>query len=166
MVKEGFKGWVSPTPGVIIIESVYRNMNMNHMNNNHYIVMFFIMIVAGALSTMNVWADSWDDMRFSLNDVYMILLMTGWMLLFMGLYYKHFGAGLCGLVLVIGNLWAIRTQFAVTTTQFVRGMIPHHSMAVHMSKRLREKGTPLREFADGIIATQEKEIAFMKQLMA
>jgi len=120
------------------------------------------MILAGALSTMNVWADKIDDVRFSLNDMYMILLMTGWMLLFMGIYYKHFGAGLVGLVLVIVNLWAIRTQAFVTTGQFVTGMIPHHSMAIHMSKRLREKGTTLREFADGIIATQEKEIAFMK----
>lgn len=124
--------------------------------------MTVIMILAGALSTMNVWADKLDDIRFSLNDVYMILLMTGWMLLFMGIYYNHFGAGLFGLVLVIVNLWAIRTQAFITTGQFVTGMIPHHSMAIHMSKRLREKGTPLREFADGIIATQEKEIAFMK----
>ena len=132
------------------------------IHNNHYFVMTVIMILAGSLSTMNVWADKLDDIRFSLNDAYMILLMTGWMLLFMGIYYNHFGAGLFGLVLVIVNLWAIRTQAFITTGQFVTGMIPHHSMAIHMSKRLREKGTPLREFADEIIATQEKEIAFMK----
>lgn len=130
--------------------------------NNHYFVMFVIMILAGALSTMNVWVDKLDDMRFSLNDVYMILLMTGWMLFFMGIYYTHFGPGLFGLVFVIVSIWAIRTQAFITTGQFVTGMIPHHSMAIHMSKRLREKGTPLREFADAIIATQEKEIVFMK----
>ena len=33
---------------------------------------------------MNVWVDKWDDIRFSINDVYMTLLMTGWMFLFMG----------------------------------------------------------------------------------
>ena len=49
---------------------------MKHiMDNSHYIIMFFIMIVAGALSTMNVWVDKISDIRFSLNDVYMILLM-------------------------------------------------------------------------------------------
>ena len=37
--------------------------------------MFFIMIVAGALSTMNVWVDKISDIRFSVNDLYMILLM-------------------------------------------------------------------------------------------
>ena len=62
---------------------------------------------------MNVWADKLDDMRFSLNDVYMILLMTGWMLLFMGIYYNHFGAGLFGLVLVIVNLDPSNAQATV-----------------------------------------------------
>jgi hypothetical protein len=33
------------------------------------------MIVAGALSTMNVWVDKISDIRFSVNDLYMILLM-------------------------------------------------------------------------------------------
>ncbi len=55
------------------IVSIY---NMKHiMDNSHYIIMFFIMIVAGALSTMNVWVDKISDIRFSLNDVYMILLL-------------------------------------------------------------------------------------------
>ena len=51
-------------------------MNRYH----HYYVMFFIMILAGLLSTMNMWADKIDDVRFSLNDFYMIGLMVGWML--------------------------------------------------------------------------------------
>ena len=46
------------------------------MNNSHYIIMFFIMIIAGSLSTMNVWVDKISDIRFSLNDLYMILLMN------------------------------------------------------------------------------------------
>ena len=49
---------------------------MKHiMYNSHYIIMLFIMIVAGALSTMNVWVYKISDIRFSLNDLYMILLM-------------------------------------------------------------------------------------------
>ena len=47
-----------------------------HVQSNHYIVMFFIMILSGLFSTMNVWADKYDDMRLSINDAYMILLMT------------------------------------------------------------------------------------------
>ena len=35
--------------------------------------------MSGLLSTMNVWVDKVDDIRFSINDAYMTLLMTGWM---------------------------------------------------------------------------------------
>ena len=52
---------------------------MNHTDYSHYGVMFIIMIVSGLLSTMNVWVDKIEDIRFSLNDLYMTLLMTGWM---------------------------------------------------------------------------------------
>lgn len=52
---------------------------MDHLKNNHYILMFFAMILSGVLSTMNVFVDKYDDISFSINDCYMILLMTGWM---------------------------------------------------------------------------------------
>ena len=127
--------------------------------------MFCIMIVSGLLSTMNVWADKWDDVRFSINDVYMTLLMTGWMFLFMGLYYKELAILIIGTVLVIVNLWCIRTQFMVTNAQYIAGMIPHHSMAVLMSKQLLQHQPPLlQKFVSNIINTQEQEIAYMKQV--
>jgi hypothetical protein len=47
------------------------------------------MLLSGLLSTMNVWVDKVDDIRFSINDAYMTLLMTGWMFLFMGLIYQE-----------------------------------------------------------------------------
>jgi len=122
------------------------------------------MILSGLLSTMNVWVDKLNDIRFSINDIYMIFLMTGWMFLFMGIYYKEMTILIIGTSLVLLNLWCIRTQFLVTTEQYVLGMIPHHSMAVHMSKKLLNKETKLNEFLNNIIKTQEKEIEFMKQL--
>lgn len=121
------------------------------------------MLAAGALSTMNIWADKWSDIYFSLNDIYMIFLMTGWMFLFMGVYYRDTIVGLFGFALTLGSLWAIRTQAFITERQFLRGMIPHHSMAVHMSKRLQEKPNSLPRFLEGIIGTQSNEIQFMKK---
>lgn len=134
---------------------------MNH--TNHYVVMFFIMLLAGALSTMNVWADSLNHVYFSLNDAYMIFLMTGWMFLFMGIYYKEISVGLFGFVLTALSFLAIRTQAFVTENQFLRGMIPHHSMAVLMSKKLQQKPNSISKFLQEIVNTQEKEIQFMKQ---
>ena len=125
--------------------------------------MFFIMIISGLLSTMNVWVDKLDDIRFSINDAYMILLMSGWMFLFMGLIYRETNVFFIGLLLVIVNIWCIRNQFLITETQYKLGMIPHHSMAIHMSKKLLEKNNNISPFLENIIKTQEKEIIILKQ---
>ena len=135
---------------------------------NHYYVMFFIMILAGLLSTMNMWANKIDDIRFSLNDFYMIGLMVGWMILFMAIYYKDIYPFLVGLILVLFNFYAIRTQLFINEKQYLLGMIPHHSMAVLMSKRLLEKGdvTPkIKNFVNNIIKNQSEEIQFMKDIL-
>ena len=138
---------------------------MKHGDYNHHIVMFFIMILSGFLSTMNVWVDKIEDVRFSINDLYMTLLMTGWMFLFMGLYYSETHILYLGAFLVVINIWFIRTQFMVSSEQYILGMIPHHSMAILMSKKLiqREPGL-LNDFLSNIITTQEKEIEYMKQI--
>ena len=124
------------------------------------IVMFFIMILSGLLSTMNIWVDKLDDIRFSLNDGYMILLMSGWMFLFMGLFNKEKKIFMIGLLLVIANIWFIRNQFLVSENQFKLGMIPH------MSKKLLNKNKNnnigIQHFLKNIIKTQEEEIDFMK----
>ena len=131
---------------------------------NHYLIMFFIMILSGLLSTMNVWADKIDDIRFSLNDAYMILLMCGWMFLFMGIVYRETQIFFIGLILVIINIVCIRNQFFINETQYRMGMIPHHSMAVHMSKKLLEKENNITQFLKHLINTQEKEILFLKYI--
>ena len=138
---------------------------MKHLqnNNNHYTIMFFIMILSGLLSTMNIWVDKLDDIRFSINDAYMILLMCGWMFLFMGLIYQEISIFFIGLSLVIITIWCIRNQFLVTESQYKLGMIPHHSMAVHMSKKLLEKENSIKPFIQNIIETQEKEINILKK---
>ena len=123
------------------------------------------MILSGLLSTMNVWVDQWDDIRFSMNDVYMTLLMPGWMFLFMGLYYKEVVIAVLGILFVLLNIWGIRTQFLVSTDQYLLGMIPHHSMAILMSKKLMEKqpSENIKGFISTIITTQKKEIQYMKE---
>jgi len=136
---------------------------MKHLQTNHYVIMFFIMVLSGILSTMNIWVDKLHDIRFSINDAYMTLLMTGWMFLFMGLIYKEIVVFFIGLSLIIFNIWCIRNQFLITEKQYKLGMIPHHSMAVHMSKKLLEKENNISTFVKNIIKTQEDEILILKK---
>ena len=137
-----------------------------------YMSMFFITILSGLLSSINVWVDKIEDIRFSLNDWYMTLLMTGWMFLLTGIFYKEPIVSLFGFFLVVFNIWCIRTQFMISQNQFFLGMIPHHSMAIHMSKKLLEKeemksdsNKLIKSFLHNNIEIQSKEIDFMKEIM-
>lgn len=136
---------------------------MKHSSANDYLIMFFIMILSALLSTMNVWVDKYQDIRFSINDVYMAFLMGGWMLLFMGLLNKDPKIVFLGVLIVVINIGFIRTQFLVTEEQYKLGMIPHHSMAVHMSKKLLERNNNIPDFLKNVITSQESEIQFMKK---
>jgi len=118
--------------------------------------------MSGLLSTMNIWVDKYQDIRLSINDIYMTFLMTGWMFLFMGIFYIDKPILLFGLTLVLLSVWCIRTQFLVNQTQYIMGMIPHHSMALHMSKKLMNEKPEIEPFLLNLINTQEKEIEYLK----
>jgi hypothetical protein len=141
---------------------------MSH-ESNHYIVMFFIMILSGLLSTMNVYVDKLDDIRWSLNDLYMTLLMTGWMITFMSVYYKDMLPFIVGSCIVLFSFYAIRSQLFISPQQYLLGMIPHHSMAIFMSKSLLlsttyNKDSSITQFLQNVITGQTKEIEYMKQI--
>jgi len=139
-------------------------MKMTHQqHSNHYIIMFCIMILSGLLSTMNVYVDKLDDIRWSLNDIYMTTLMTGWMITFMSIYYKNLSPFIVGVLIVLFSFYAIRTQLFISQDQYLLGMIPHHSMAILMSKRLLDKKNSITPFLNKIITTQTKEIEYMQQ---
>lgn len=135
---------------------------------NHEIApMFVIMFVAGLLTTMNIYATGFDDMRWSLNDVYMSFMMCGWMFLIWGIVYQLAKQVLLGLLLLTVSFYGIRNQFLISPNQYIKGMIPHHSMAVTMSKELlknQQVSPQLTLLATNIIKTQQNEINFMKNL--
>jgi thiol:disulfide interchange protein len=133
---------------------------------DHNIMMLLACVLAGYASTMNMWVDNWDDVRFSLNDFYMVGLMTGWMFFFMGLLTLRVGRALFGLILAVLFFVLIRTQAFVTEIQYLRGMIPHHSMAILMSKKVEKEPNSISHLLDQIIQTQQKEIIIMKDYLA
>ena len=91
------------------------------------------------------------------------------MLLFMlGMYdNKKLNAGiLIGSVAVFAAaLWLVRSQTTVEDVSYMRAMIPHHSIAIMTSERANISDPRVRELADGIIASQRREIREMKALI-
>jgi len=130
--------------------------------------MIAISVLAGLLSTMNIWVANVKDIRFHLNDIYMVMLMTSWMFLFGALYHGiSLDKIVIGGIAVIITLWLIRKQIFINDREFLKGMIPHHSMAILMSEKIREKTSDPRivNLANNIIKAQTEEIEYMNYLL-
>ena len=145
-------------------------MNHSMTEPKEIIIMMIIMFIAGLLSSMNVWVDKLSDIRFHLNDVYMSLLMCSWCLIFIGIYYIDLNILLIGIILTSLMIYCIRNQLFIDESQYIKGMIPHHSMAVLMSKELLKKAlnreiylnNDIKSLSKNIITNQNYEIDFMK----
>src|SRR3546814_8957315 len=62
-------------------------------------------------------------------------------------------------------LWLVRSQTTVTDTEYMRAMIPHHSIAIMTSERAHIRDPRVRKLAHDIILAQRREIAQMKYLI-
>jgi len=125
-----------------------------------------------AVMFLNV--DQADHIYLSMTRFYMttmmITVMAVLMILTMGMMYKNKKLNriiIFSSVAVFGlSLAGVRTQTFVGDVQYMRGMIPHHSIAIMTSKNAKINDPEVRRLADGIIATQEKEIAEIKRILA
>ena len=117
---------------------------------------------------------SFDHAMFSINRLVASLVMgsvmTVVMLGFMWSMYKGKTmkvAVLAGaLVLAIALLATNRSQALIGDVAFMKSMIPHHSIAINNARRASISDPRVRELADEIIASQVREIAEMKALVA
>jgi hypothetical protein len=154
-----------------------KTMSHSMTDTKEMIIMMILMFIAGLLSSMNMWVDKISDWRFHINDIYMSLLMCGWSLLLMGIYYININYTIIGIIIVAILIYCIRNQIFIDEIQYIKGMIPHHSMAVLMSKKLLEKThnindinniniiNEIKKLTNNIINTQENEIKLMKLLL-
>lgn len=113
-------------------------------------------------------------MTFSEERVYMAILMGSAMALIMlgfmwGMMYKNVEVNVAIIVaaLVMGGsaLWLSRSQTFVQDESYMKGMIPHHSIAILTSERSEIEDVRVRKLADEIIKAQRIEIAEMKWLI-
>jgi len=110
---------------------------------------------------------------FSQTRAWMALLMGAVMavvmLSFMWAMYPRRGVNIAILAAAVlafgGSLWLVRSQDTVDDVAYMRAMIPHHSIAILTSERAHIRDPRVRELADGILATQLREIDEMRTLI-
>jgi hypothetical protein len=68
-------------------------------------------------------------------------------------------------VLAAALLYLNRSQGLIGDTQFMKAMIPHHSIAINNARKADIRDPRVRRLADGIIASQVREIREMKLLV-
>lgn len=115
-----------------------------------------------------------DHVYFSQTRMWMALYMGGAMALVMlAFMLKMYDSpvknwlivGLAAVAIVLG-VTLVRSQATVGDVAWMKAMIPHHSIAILTSERANITDPRVRKLADGIIATQLREIDEMKALIA
>ena len=113
---------------------------------------------------------AWDHIFWSETRAYMALIMGAVMgtvmLLFMIDKYPNKKSNamvfIGSAVLFLTSLFLVRSQTTVDDVSWMKGMIPHHSIAILTSKRANISDPRVRQLADEIIKAQEREIKEMK----
>lgn len=110
----------------------------------------------------------WSETRFWMAFL-MGTCMTVIMLSFMLNMYtnKRINAGIFAASAIIFALalWLVRSQSTITDVDYMKAMIPHHSIAIMTSERAQITDPRVRKLADEIIEAQRREISEMKYLI-
>lgn len=149
----------------------------NGQNNGKAYGKFFAMIATSMMAMfLLMYTHSYqiiDHFWFSETRLFMTIIMGGAMIIIMLLYMLHmyknkklnmviFGLGA---LMIIGAIWLVRSQVTVTDTDYMEGMIPHHSIAILTSDRAKIKDIRVQKLAEKIIKAQRKEIMEMEWLI-
>ncbi|NRT11766.1 DUF305 domain-containing protein [Flavobacterium sp. 14A] len=149
----------------------------NNNNNNKKYNTFFLMLGLSFVAmyiTMYLNTYSIDHVYFSLTRFYMsclgIAAMAVIMLsLMMGMYKnkkKNAAIFLGSVILFSAALFLVRTQKPIIgDVLWLKGMIPHHSIAIMTSERADIKDPEVKKLANDIIKAQKREIQEMKLMI-
>ena len=130
----------------------------------HFVIMF-------ALTFAGV--NAVDEIFINLNRFYMAMLMVGSMVIVMvAVMWTMFKnkvlnvaiLGVAALVFV-STFAALRSETFVGNKQFLRSMIPHHSIAIHTCNNARIDDPEIIGLCDQIVQAQREEIAQMRQIL-
>ena len=129
-------------------------------------------VIMYGLMYLNTYAT--DHLYWSETRAFMALIMGSTMavvmLLFMLHMYRNKAVNVAILamagIVFASSLYMVRSQASVDQLDWMKAMIPHHSIAILTSERAGLDDPRVRALADEIVATQRQEIAEMKSLIA
>jgi len=143
------------------------------MGNSNYIKMALMLILSFFImyGVMFLNVDEVSHIYVSNTRCYMSFLMVSPMAVLMILMMRKMYANKklniiilsSSVVVFIVALSFLRNQTFVSDVEYMKAMIPHHSSAILTSKHASIKDPEVRDLADSIIASQEKEISEMKK---
>lgn len=149
----------------------------NNQNHKKAYFNFFAMIATSMFAMFFLmYTHSYqiiDHFWFSETRLFMTMIMGGAMIIIMLLYMLHMYQNkkantfilLFGILLIAGSIWLVRSQVTVSDTDYMEGMIPHHSIAILTSERSQIKDVRVRKLANEIIKAQRREIMEMQWLI-
>ena len=149
---------------------------MDHSKSNVY-TKFVLMLAASFVAmyiTMYLNTYELDHVYFSMTRFYMVCLgisaMALIMFFFMRKMYqnkqKNLGIIVGSIGLFFVALGLVRTQSPIVgDVLWMKGMIPHHSIAILTSERADIKDPEVKKLAESIISAQRKEIEEMKTMI-
>jgi hypothetical protein len=121
-------------------------------------------IIMFGLMYLNTY--SLDHIFFSETRAYMALMMGSVMAFVMlSFMWEMYSNKILNYLILLFSLIAfslslhfVRSQSTINDLDYMRAMIPHHSIAILTSERANIADPRVKRLADGIIATQKKEI--------
>jgi len=129
------------------------------------IVMFCLMYLHSRQLVDHAWFSETRFLMTLMMGASMMIIMLGFML---GMYCnKRANIAIFGGAIALFGiaLWLVRSQVTVTGTDYMEGMIPHHSIAILTSERAKIRDQRVRRLADEIIKAQRREISEMRWLI-
>lgn len=129
------------------------------------------MVVMFGLMYLNTF--EFSDVRWSTTRFYMTFIMGAAMAVIMLSFMRgmlsdkrlNIAIYVGSIVVFLVALFFVRNQVAIQDTAYMSAMIPHHSIAILTSERAGINDVRVRELADEIISSQQREIKEMNWLL-
>jgi uncharacterized protein (DUF305 family) len=141
-------------------------------NQTHYsrLLLMIGLSFISMYALMYAMVNSFENVYMNVNQGYMAGLMAAPMgiieLALMAAMYRDRRLNALigvGCVVALGVFWMlIRQQAAVSDTQFLRSMIPHHGGAILMCEQAPIQDSEIKALCRNIISSQQSEIDQMK----